>query len=74
MFDEILKLGWIEPADDGAEWASPAFPVAKKTKDTWRLVDNRELSEATIRDVFFSFAARRSNSGKARKLSDFQRH
>ena len=53
MFNEILKLGWIEPADDGAEWASPAFPVPRKTKDTWRLVvDYRELNEATIRDVF----------------------
>ena len=34
LLDEILKLGWIEPADDGAKWASPAFPVPKKTKDT----------------------------------------
>ena len=32
LLDEILKLGWIEPADDGAEWASPAFPVPRRRK------------------------------------------
>ena len=53
LLDEVLRLGWIEPADDGAEWASPAFPVPKTTKGKWRLVvDYRELNEATIRDVF----------------------
>ena len=28
---EFKRLGWIEPADAGAEWASPAFPVPKKS-------------------------------------------
>ena len=53
LLEEFKRLGWIEPADAGAEWASPAFPVPKKFQGDFRLVvDYRELNEATIRDVF----------------------
>ena len=53
LLEEFKRLGWIEPADAGAEWASPAFPVPKKSQGKFRLVvDYRELNKATIRDVF----------------------
>ena len=53
LLEEFKRLRWIEPADAGAEWASPAFPVPKKSQGKFRLVvDYRELNEATIRDVF----------------------
>ena len=53
LLDENLRLGLIEPADEGAEWASPAFPVRKTSKGKWRLVvDYHEVKEATIRDEF----------------------
>ena len=38
LLDGVLRLGWIEPADEGAEWASPAFLVPTTSKGKWRSV------------------------------------
>ena len=49
IVDKLVQEGKVELRV--SEWCSPAFPVPKKKKGSWRLViDYRKLNDATVVD------------------------
>ena len=52
VLDEMLKAGWVEPANANSLMAAPMFFIWKKDGTHRPVIDYQKLNEITIKDSY----------------------